>query len=232
MLVSNLIRQLKVAGVWTLLDRLWLFAAEDAAQALTDLVARSAATAVNSPTFTANRGYAGNGTTSYVNSNFTPSTDGVQYVRDSASAFTYQNTDRVAGAIDSLGVANAGGVQTVVSPRYTGDIAGGNVNNTAAAGSATGAVTDALGLVTMSRTSSTALAAYKRATLLGAASVASSAVQNVAVAFLGLNNNGAFTQGETARVALAGMGGGLTAGQVTSLNTALEAYLTAIGGNA
>jgi hypothetical protein len=63
-LVSNLIRGLKTDGVWSSLDRLWLFAAENSTQALTDLVARSSATATNSPTFTANQGFAGNGTPS------------------------------------------------------------------------------------------------------------------------------------------------------------------------
>jgi hypothetical protein len=64
--VSALIVSLKAAGVWVSLDRLWLHAAENSVQALTDLKARAAATAVNSPTFTTDRGYAGNGTTSYL----------------------------------------------------------------------------------------------------------------------------------------------------------------------
>ncbi|MEI6204900.1 MAG: hypothetical protein WCP68_23385 [Enhydrobacter sp.] len=48
--VAALIRSLKAAGVWPLLDRLWLFAAENNVQALIDLKAIATATLVNSPT--------------------------------------------------------------------------------------------------------------------------------------------------------------------------------------
>lgn len=232
-LVSTLIGSLKTAGVWGLLDRLWLLAAENSQSALIDLVARAFATAINSPTFTADRGYAGNGSTSYLKSGFTPSVNGIAYQRNSAAAFTYQNTTRTASTSDSLGVSDAGGVQTVISPRFTGDIAGGNVNNTAAAGSATGAVTDALGLITMSRTSSTALAVYKRTVQLGTASVTSSPVPSAEIYLLGVNGNGTPTQLDTVRVAAVGLGAGFVQQNVTDLNAALEGgYLTAIGGNA
>ena len=60
-IVNDLIAGLKADGVWIKLDRLWLFAAEDQPSALTDLVGLTLATAVNSPTFTADEGYTSNG---------------------------------------------------------------------------------------------------------------------------------------------------------------------------
>src|SRR5262249_57621708 len=77
--VDRLIFDLKAANVWAGLDRLWLFAAENSQQALIDLVARAGATAVNSPTFTATRGWQGNGTSSYLHSHFNPPTAARQF---------------------------------------------------------------------------------------------------------------------------------------------------------
>src|SRR5215813_10721680 len=79
MLVDDLIVGLKADGIWTKLDRLWLFAAENAKTALTDLVGLTLATAVSSPTFTIDKGYAGNGTSSYIDTGFNTSTSGVNF---------------------------------------------------------------------------------------------------------------------------------------------------------
>jgi hypothetical protein len=72
-LIDALIKGLKTDGIWTKLDRLWLFRAENSTCALTDLKALAVATAVNSPTFTPDRGYNGDGSTSYINTNYNPS---------------------------------------------------------------------------------------------------------------------------------------------------------------
>src|SRR5215475_8332903 len=71
-LVNNLISGLKTDGVWTDLDRLWLYAGENQPSALTDLVATGLATAVNSPTFTTDNGFTGvdASTTVYIDSGF------------------------------------------------------------------------------------------------------------------------------------------------------------------
>ncbi len=83
--VNRLIVTLQAAGIWPLLDRLWLHAAENATQALIDLKARATATAVNSPTFTVDRGYAGNGTSSYLNLGLAANAAGINFSRDGAS---------------------------------------------------------------------------------------------------------------------------------------------------
>ena len=83
-LVSDLIVGLKGAAVWPGLDRLWLHAAENGTQALIDLKARATATAVNSPTFTVDRGFTVNGTSSYLNLNLAANA-AIYYTRDAAS---------------------------------------------------------------------------------------------------------------------------------------------------
>lgn len=70
--IDTLVRALKTAGVWPLLDGLWMFAADSAQAALLDWLqtgSHNSATAVSSPTFTQDRGYTGNGSSSYIDTN-------------------------------------------------------------------------------------------------------------------------------------------------------------------
>ena len=73
--INTLIVALKDAGVWSKLDALYLFAAADSQAARQNWVQDLYnATAVSSPTFTADRGYNGDGSASYVDSGFNPTT--------------------------------------------------------------------------------------------------------------------------------------------------------------
>lgn len=98
--VDQLVYALKVGGIWTELDRLWLHAAENVQQATIDLVVRSTVTLINSPTFTVDRGYTGNGTTSAVSSGINSNAGGLKYLRDNASEGAWVVTE----------AANTGGV--------------------------------------------------------------------------------------------------------------------------
>jgi hypothetical protein len=84
---NKLLVDLKAAGVWTKLDTLAIFATDGNSDfALIDWKKLSQYTAFNSPTFTTNGGFAGNGTSSYVNSNFRGNA-GINYTINSASRF-------------------------------------------------------------------------------------------------------------------------------------------------
>jgi len=75
--IDALVRALKAAGVWAKLDALYLLAAHDAQAARLNWVGSSfTLAAVNSPGFTADRGYAGDGATSYLDSGFTDGSSG------------------------------------------------------------------------------------------------------------------------------------------------------------
>ena len=64
---NQLVLDLKTAGAWSKLDTFGVFATDgDADFALIDWKRLSDYTAVNSPTFTANEGFTGNGTSSYI----------------------------------------------------------------------------------------------------------------------------------------------------------------------
>ena len=88
-LQNDLLVALKAAGVWSKLDTFANFATDgDSDFALIDWKRLSDYTAVNSPTFTADEGFTGNGTSSYIDSNFDIST-GTNYSLNSASRVMY-----------------------------------------------------------------------------------------------------------------------------------------------
>jgi len=86
-LINDYVLALKVASVWDSLLGLYVFAAADSPAALINWKSPGTfnATLTNSPTFTQDRGFTGNGTSAYIDTNFTPSTDGgAVYTQNSA----------------------------------------------------------------------------------------------------------------------------------------------------
>ncbi len=83
-LVSTLIRRLKACGAWALTDDYAVYAGESATQGLVTLKARQTHVATNSPTFTVNRGFKGDGVSAFVQTTWNPTVGGPQFVRNSA----------------------------------------------------------------------------------------------------------------------------------------------------
>jgi hypothetical protein len=97
-LQNQLVIDLKAAGIWNKLDTFGVFAtdAEDSPGsntsdfALIDWIRLSQYTAINSPTFTTNQGFKGNGTSSYIDINYNALTNGVNFTQNDASFGFYQ----------------------------------------------------------------------------------------------------------------------------------------------
>jgi hypothetical protein len=91
---NTLVISLKSAGIWNKLDILKIYATNNSNMATLNWKAPAShqTTLVNSPTFTANQGFKGNASTSYLNTNFNPATSGVQYTLNNASRFIYLKT--------------------------------------------------------------------------------------------------------------------------------------------
>ena len=84
-LQNQLVVDLKAGGIWSKLDTFAVFATDGSSDfALIDWKRLSQYTAVNSPTFTTNDGFSGNGTSAYIDTNFDIST-GTNYTQDNAS---------------------------------------------------------------------------------------------------------------------------------------------------
>src|SRR5262245_61491807 len=105
-IVSALVSGLKTDTVWSKLDRLFLHAAENEPSALTDLVVRDLATAVNTPTFTIDRGYTGDSSTNYINSNFNINTEAINLSQNSCSYGAWVRTVNAVNADMLFGINN------------------------------------------------------------------------------------------------------------------------------
>lgn len=87
-LQNQLVVDLKDAGIWSKLDTFAVFATDgDSDFALIDWKRLSQYTAVNSPTFTINEGFQGNGVSEYITTNFKASSQGVNYLLDNAGRY-------------------------------------------------------------------------------------------------------------------------------------------------
>jgi len=223
---STLITSLKASGVWFLLDRLWPFAAENSQQALIDLKSRATATAVNSPTFTANRGYKGSHLSAYINSNFNPSTAGGNYTQNSASYGLWIETaeSTSSGSYRYMGNDSSNYSEISVGASFLSV----NINQGAPA-AATTIPTASTGLISGSRSGAAAAARYLNGALDSTTTLASIAVPNANFNILASNNAGTPFQQTDARAAAAFMGGNLTALQQAALYASLRTYMTAVG---
>lgn len=101
-LINNLIVSLKTAGIWPKLDALYVMAAADNQAARRNWIADSFnLTAVASPTFTADRGYAGDGSTSYLSTGFNPTVGTPLFTQNSANLGSWIRTLSASGAAGS-----------------------------------------------------------------------------------------------------------------------------------
>jgi hypothetical protein len=117
-LQNQLVVDLKAGGVWSKLDTFGVWATDgDSDFALIDWIRLSQYTAVNSPTFTTNVGFQGNGTSSYIDSNYNAFTSGVNYTNGNYSFGWYMNTIDTAPSAEAAFAAAISGSANWV--RYT-----------------------------------------------------------------------------------------------------------------
>ena len=119
-LQNQLLVDLKTAGVWSKLDTFAVFATNGSSDfALIDWIRLSQYTAVNSPTFTTNVGFQGNGTSSYVDTNFNPLTSGVNYTLNNASRYFFPHAFSGIGRMDGNTSGNVNSItrQSVTTQR-------------------------------------------------------------------------------------------------------------------
>lgn len=223
LLLNQLVTGLKNDGIWTKLDALYVMASHDAQAGQINLLNPvELLAATNSPTFTTDRGYNGNGSSSYL-------ADGINlsartyYQQDSASMFVWVNS----GATSNNALVGTFGLAPgayIVPARASTSVMRTRLND--ATSSDSGAtITSPLGLSTISRLASGTYAQYRGNASLATISVASTGEPAepfcIGRAAGGYNAN---------RVAMTGFGAGLTATEVALLHTRMNDYLTAIGG--
>lgn len=214
--INALVKALKTAGVWAKLDCLYLLAAHDAQAARLNWKSSNYdLTLINSPVFTLDRGYQGDGTTSRLGSGFNPVTAGGLFSLNNASLFHWSLT--AAGGGTDIGNSNS----------RAGQRAAGGMSLSPNAGATAIGSPNYPGLFGWSRTSSGSYFPILKGAAGGAGAVASTSVTSSELGVCGLGDVASFGLNQNAA---AGWGASLSSSSdVPALTTALQTYLQGVG---
>lgn len=222
-IINTLIAGLRADGNLTKLDRLWLLANSTTGNAVIDIIGLNAATLVNAPAFVEDQGYTGDGATSYINSNYIPASNGVQYTLNSASYGIYVRTNTATTAAE-IGANNG----TNYNYMYTRTAnASFHITNCDSVGEMSFANTDSRGFFTSVRTTSTAQAGFKNGVSEVSNTQVSTGLTDKDFYILTRNNNGVIANPSDKQVSIAFMGAG-SINQAT-LYSRIQTYMTSIG---
>jgi hypothetical protein len=213
-LQNQLVVDLKAGGVWSKLDTFANFATDGSSNfALIDWKRLTQYTAVNSPTFTTNEGFKGNGTSSYINTNYNAQTVGTNYTTTNASAgFWSELMTHDANYIYSGGSTYFRDLSAALFRQAMND--GDGTNRTSPLGEFKYCHSD--------RSSSTVKNLYENAAPLGPYAQNSS---TAAVNFLLLNLTTSYS---SSKISLFYCGASFTAGEITAFYNKYNTYLTSL----
>jgi len=203
-LVNNLVVTLKADNNWPYIDHLPLMNMPNEQNAMVNLKSPSDPLMVNynSCVHTPYIGIQGNGTTSYIDTNYNPSTYGGNLTLNSALFGVYSNTN-------ATNIANYGANTAAHSFYFIPKFIDNNFytcNNTTIDNNAPVAITSSDGLLVMSRTASNNTNVYRNGVTIGTTSTASSAIPNQKLYLLSLNNNGTAITFDTRQLAISIIG--------------------------
>jgi hypothetical protein len=222
---TGLINALVADGLWSKFDALYVFATQDSATALLNLISSSfaATTLSGTLTFTADRGFtkgAGNG---ILTTNFNPTTaPSPKFVLNSAHCSAWSVTDPGTSAIAIFG--SIGANETDIYPRYTDNNAYFRCNSTNIAGVA---VADPIGHYIANRSSSSAVQGYKNgSSVLSNTSATSGGPTNNPFTFGAATSSGALSPHQ---IAACSVGSSLSSTDATNFYNRLRTYMTAVG---
>lgn len=207
------------------LDLVYGFAAADQDAALKNWVAPTGsynAIAVNSPTFTADGGYTGDGSTSYLRTNFTPSTAGGQFAQNSAHLWALTDGLSSAGTYPSW--AYNGTTMTLVVPYSSFGAPGPRGRLNTGSNANYGSSANGNFAFSLDRSSSTLTTGYRDGASVGTNADASTANTNGELTLLAIP--GSFYSPGRVRFATAGKSLGAT--KQLALYNAVAAYIAGL----
>ena len=185
---NQLVITLKALGVWNTLDVFYAFETDGDSDFATlnwkDPDSHQASK-VNSPTFTPNHGFTGNGTTSYLNTDWNPSIHGVNYTLNSAGIGCYSSTGVELSANFLFGASDGTGI-TNLNPRTPTNTCGFRINQSASLNFSN---SNASGFWHLQRTASNAISIHKDGSSLSTGTTTSNQRPNQPIFLLALNNN-------------------------------------------
>jgi hypothetical protein len=229
-IINTFVTAQKTAGIWGLLDDYWSFWAENATQALTSLKQRRLATVVAAPTFTADRDYALNGSTQYIDTGFIPGTHGINCTGADQRVEAYERTNVSSSGV-SIGTVDAA-ARCLLLINRNGTVATGRTN--AAGVNFTLGVADSRGLKSLSRAGGgTTMKLYDRGVKLTDGTATSpGAVAPTRSLYIGaVNNAGTAATFRAASIGFASVGAPLSDTQESAHYAAVQAFATSVGAN-
>lgn len=224
-LIDNTIRALMSASVWAKKDVLWVTAAHDSQAAGVNWKSPGSftLTADNSPTFTANQGYTGNGTNARLLTGYVPSTHGVGYTLNSAHAACRVRT---MPSVSEDKVVLGSGANLRIDPRRLTNFALARVNQNDNV-LLTGATSTVPGHFFVNRSGAAAIQFRRDTTSLdtdATAAATSEAVPTTQVTLLSLDAN-SFS---TAQISAAHLGASLTTGEMDAISGIFDTYMAGL----
>lgn len=225
---NQLIVDLKAAGIWTQLDVFYVFATDgdsDFATLNWKAPASFQCVKVNSPTFTSNLGFTGNGTTNYLDTQWIPNTHGVNYTLDNASFFADNQLNTSASAVDAGAGTTVSQDAVRINSRNAANEFGTYVNDNV--NSLSSGVSSSIGFGFAQRKAGNFKANFKNGTLLNSFSQTRSTRPIYSVYILGMNIAGTLGFPRNMRVGIFGAGASLN-GLEGSLYTYWNAYFTSL----
>jgi hypothetical protein len=228
---NSFVVDLKNRGIWDGLDLLYVFATNgdrDFAKINWKNPGTNNATEIDSLTFIADAGFAGNGTSSYLDTGWAPNPDAVNFSQDEGGAFIHINTDRAGGTIAEFGCRGNGGGATngdtnLRAKGLTG-LANWGVNGNGVGVSAGGST---VGFHHLRRTSSTALDYYKNGVSFATSSQASTTLSTRDMVICAQSFDGVVASFSTCQITVFGIGASLQ-GKESQLYEAWNDYFTAL----
>lgn len=224
--LNTMIAGMRSDGDWVHISRAWLFATETQNNAVIPLKSNSTTvcTEVLSPSWTMNQGYAGNGTTSYINANYIPSSNSVYESQNSTCFGVYIRTNT--GAANKVDMGSNDTTKSITAYTKWGDgKIYSNINDNTAGSIVT--ATSASGMTHWERTSATNVNMYRNGVSLGSI-VANSVGLPTKTIYIGAwNNNGIAANFSDRQISFAYIGDS----SVNQLNiyNRFQTFMTALG---
>jgi hypothetical protein len=214
-------------GIWAKLDALYIFATQNGTAALLNMVQNVYnATLINTPVFTADRGFTSATTGNHLlNTNFNPNTaSSPKLVQNSAHISTWSVTNIGSDVQPQMGVSNGGASFIDIFPNSGGTF----YTFVNSASSITAANANSAGHYIANRSASNALQGYKTGSSVATGSIASAAVAAFPIVIGGQNNSGGFLASNY-QTAGASIGSSLDATQALNFYNRWRTRMTAVG---
>lgn len=218
---------LGVVSLNAALDFMYILAAETEQAGLLNAANPGAHTAtnVNSVAFEASRGFTGNGTNSYLNTNYNPTASAINFARNNAALGVYSRTNIANNTYFDIGAGGFLQVAANINTRAAAGVANGSIN--AADGQFSANNPNSLSLHVLNRSASNVTVMYKAGNQIGNVSTTlSTGIPNRNFYICAANTNPNYS---VRQLAFAFTGRAMNATEQLNFYTAVQTFMAAIG---